>query len=126
MPILTAQVAALQVFRFKAPKSTMYEIHGIFIDIVSAGNNSIGVLNYLVEDQITTKNAGVDFEGFLVAIEGDIQRSTNIIFPIPEITKFISVLTRSSSSFEAFVAINYKLKPATRTELLIEWFRKGR
>lgn len=125
MPILAVVIAeGFGPLVFKAPIRTMYKIHSFYGIINFAGNNSVRILNYAVEDDFVI---GAQNEGLIFAIEADSGNiSALFVLPVPEITKWITIHRSSGTAFTGTVFMNYELVKATRTELLIEWFRKGR
>ena len=127
MAILSGFVTETSPVRMKAPSGSMYEIHSIFLDTNDVVNNAISIYNYLMEDEITVVDPNTTGEGLLMSIECDVQRSVNFVLPIPEKTKYITAIARSvTAGLFAHFAINYQLVTATKLELLMEWFRKGR
>jgi len=110
--------------RRKAPYRTMYKIYSIYGTIVSAANNTMKVVDYGVEDEVVT--LGDVNEGVIFEMETSVIHSTNFVIPFPIISKFLTFGTRLTTAFSGRILVNYELINATRTQLLIEWFRKGR
>lgn len=113
-------------FTFKAPKGTMYKIWDVHSTIFAGGANAIGVLNFLselIEDVWNVDDTGGLIAVFDTAITGSTQ---DFQFTTGEKSKFITIAKDGSSAFAASIIIHYELISASKTELIIEWFRKGR
>ncbi len=112
--------------RFKAPRHKMYRVHNIMFTTLVGGNNALSIIPYLLEDGINVYNPSLSSDLLAVfdtAIAGN-HHSAHL--PEPEDTKFITIARTSSTTFNAFVVINYELIKASKPDLIWEWFRKGR
>lgn len=113
------------IHRFKAPIRHMYEIHSIYGSIFSGGSNFVSIVDYLLEDEVTSIPNTVDTIALITSNIAGTQFQFNL--PVPAKTKFISVGPGNDSTvFSTHIYINYELIKASKTELLMEWFRKGR
>lgn len=114
--------------KFKAPKGFMYNIFDIHFSVTLAGSNIVGVLNYLLEDEVDQDDWNVaNAEGVLAIIATNIAgQAEDFNFTKGEMTKFISIAANTSTVFACFIIIHFELVKASKTELILEWFRKGR
>lgn len=124
--ILSVNMNQEDIFRIKAPTGLMFKIHSMYATTITPGDNGILVINESLEEQVTTIGNAAIRSGVIFEMEADVSQNAYFGLPVPEITKFISIATRTSTAFAVDVFINYEFKKATKTELLIEWFRKGR
>lgn len=111
--------------RYKAPKNHMYRVTDIHGSVISNGNNQgVWVIPYLVEPERIAFNPQGEFLAFIVChIAG---QSIDFEFMNAENTKFISLVRRLDANFECAIVIHYELIKASKKELILEWFRKGR
>ena len=111
--------------RYKAPRGFMYEIFTMYGAIDTANGNSVAILDYLVEDEVSFISNLSHLIGLIDTLVAGNHFNFTLLAPIK--TKFISISASfTSPSFIVNLFINYKLVKASRTELLLEWFRKGR
>ncbi len=112
---------------FKAPKGKMYAISDIHGTVNLAGDNLVSVFDYLKEDLSADVGPSLSDEGVLANFATNIAGNhIDFNFMIPQTCKFISIGSESATAFEAILIIAYELITASRTQLLIEWLRKGR
>lgn len=117
---------ASSVFKYRAPRNFMYLIHSVHLTVLTAGNNRVIVIDELAEDEVTTLSVGRS-SGIIFVGETDIAGLLpDITFSVPLPSKFISIGRELATTFSAFIIIDYELIEASKTELIIEWFRKGR
>lgn len=110
---------------FKAPKGFMYEIFDIHFSILVGGSNGIGVVPYQLEDEVVFLSTTTsEFLAFMPTdIAGNI---ADFAFTKGEKTKYITIAIQDSTAIGVIIIIHYELTHASRTELILEWFRKGR
>lgn len=112
--------------RFKAPRGFMYEIWDIHFMVFTAGAGILTIVNYLLEDEVTTISVRRS-EGILASFSSTIAgQAEDFTFTKGEKTKFITGARDGSNTMGVIAIIHYELIKASRTELLLEWFRKGR
>jgi len=112
---------------FKATKGFMYEITDIIFSVITPVNNRVYVIPYNVEDRASTDLGPTDINEFLAMCEVNIERIQSYHFTEPAVTKFISMAQAASgNAFICAVSVIGKLKKASTTELIMEWFRHGR
>lgn len=110
----------------KAPKGTMYKIFSVTCGVISNGNNAVIIVPYAMEDEATTLDvtAANAWAVFPTDTVGFFHLAN---FQLGEQTKWFSVAPSNDvTSFQAVVIFHGELVKASRQELLIEWFRKGR
>lgn len=109
---------------FKAPKNEIYMIRSITIIPVTIAANRVLVFDRHTEEEPASISESVDtifFANMALSV------ITQIYYEEPVITKFIGInAVNESTPFDARIIINYSTRRATKTELIIEWFRKGR
>lgn len=111
-------------FRYKAPRHFMYIIEDIHWSGMGAAGNRVLVFDYALEDEVTTVNIATKHP--IAFFDTTLRASQDVEFTTPLKTKFISIALDSGVAFQGFLIIAGNLVQVSKTELLIEWFRKGR
>ena len=114
--------------RFKAPHGFMYEITDIHFSVLAAVNNRVYVIGYDIEEKGTSTDiAASDVADFIAIMETEAIRQQSFHFSVAEKVKYLLLAQAASgNAFECSVVIVGRLTKASKTELLMEWFRKGR
>lgn len=113
--------------RLKAPKNTMFLVSDIHGSVLSSGANTVSVINELLEDELEIIQADTRQSGMIAAFSTAIAGNhVDFNFMTPQKSKFLTVARSSSTAFNAIIIIVYELIKATKPELIVEWFRKGR
>jgi len=119
--LITQQVGSGQSGRtWKAPKNMMFLINNIYFSPAVSENIDYWIVDYVIEDgvQVNPRNwIAVGNSSILGSIQ-------HYHYTKPVETKYLSFVTDGNLQ-SVFITIDYSLKPASMTELLIEWFRKG-
>lgn len=122
MKLMSEFLTSQGIRRFKAPKGLQYLITGIYLAVFEATTGNAYVLDYLVEDEITV---------VLVITEQNVLSmiSTNVIDNsfidnLNHKTKYLTLGTVGNANC-LFVVFG-ELIHLSKTEAIIEWFRKGR
>lgn len=109
--------------QFKAPKGMMYRLHSFHATNFSSVANQLFVLDEGLDEPPTSLGFG---RPFLALIDLNIDG----LFVYGEFdnhkTKFLSMGPLTIAQINSCIQIYGELVIASRTELLIEWFRKGR
>lgn len=109
------------VERYKAPIFTMFKIDSIFFNNLSAvSGQSIKVMNRRVDNETRLPHVGDVIAKFSVATTDRSQQITNI----DEKSKWLTIGTDGANPIVCDVFIYGDIVPATKRELIIEWFRK--
>lgn len=112
------------VIRRKAPPNMMYQV-----DAVSFSNKTAiaAAFGYVVDRWFPSNigdTVGTDVNNILAAM--DLTGTGNfMVNNIDHKTKFISVAKTDAATSNLSVSIYGKIIPASRIQLIIEWFRKG-
>jgi len=109
--------------RFKAPRHLMYLIDSVIFVITSANANRIVISDRLVDDQATTVN---ELDGFVMFNPVNTNVNNVQYTNLNVKTKFLTIGMHTTIGATVFVYIFGEYFKASRTDLLIEWFRKGR
>lgn len=110
----------------KAPTNMMYKIFGISVHSNTIGSQAISVLDMLLEDEVTVFDPFARTAGIIFIHEFDEANSFVRYYEKGIETKFLSFITRVTNMQGITIIIDYELKRATKSELILEWFRKGR
>ena len=110
--------------RYKAPVNTMYNITGINFSNFLSVSAELFVYDYLLEDDITDDDSGSS--NFIATFNTAIAGTSHFIDSINHKTKFITIGKNTGTSIACQVQIYGDIVPVSKTDLLIEWFRKGR
>lgn len=108
--------------RLKAPQGMMFVIQSIHV--ANAGSdvaNNLFVLDYLVEDQVGQITPSDWISSVRLLTTGH----NEFVNDLHHQCKYISILTDANVP-NCRVTIHGRLINASRTQLLIEWYRKGR
>jgi len=111
--------------KFKAPRGTMYKVSSVvFLSLVALSAFVFCISRSLSTtqgnpDQVLNSQGDV-FAGHDMTIAGVSFECTGI----DEIMKTISISKTSTGACEVKIIIYGEIIPATRRELIIEWFRK--
>lgn len=107
---------------FKAPKNHMYFVENVSFVNSQADDFFIFVFDEMLEDVVDITSRRSPIAVFEAAISG-----TNFhVTGINHKTKYLTVNKSNANSVNIFVLIYGELIKASRSELLMEWFRKGR
>ncbi len=108
--------------RYKAPRGMMYIINIIHVSVATTATNTFGVVDHAIdqEDQNSIANGNFIFSIDTGSAINDSLENLKIK------TKFFTIGFFGSNAAAVRVAIFGELVTVSRTELLIEWFRKGR
>lgn len=111
-----------QALNFKAPKNMMYKISGINFSNDSPVGGQIRIFDEQTEDNVdfTSKT------GFIASFGISVDGNSHFIDNIDHTTKFISILKNVAATVNVDIQIYGDLVKASKTDLIIEWFRKGR
>jgi len=112
------------ILRFKAPRGLQYFIESISMVNQTAINNIlVMVIDFLAEDEQTDSfNRSSPSIANMITTIGGLHTFIN---SINHKTKFISIGKNSTAGVTTFINIYGKLIPISRTDTLLEWFRKG-
>lgn len=111
--------------RIKAPKGKIFEIDTIYFNNgMAVAGGLVFVLDYVVEEEITDAYSSVS--EFLAAFSTDIAGSFMSIPDVKHRTKYLTITKAGTGGVVSHIAIYGELVKAPRTELIFEWFRKGR
>ncbi len=108
---------------FKAPLNTMFLIKAYSITSAStAADQFIGLTRAVEElDQILSNN-----EDYFLEVDLQINGLTHFVTDIDEKAKFITLGPKIGASITSGVQIYGEFIKASTSELIWEWFRKGR
>lgn len=108
---------------YKAPIRMMYFIETITVAVIGT------IVGYIVvQDTLNERFADtlVGQRDIIAAFSGGSLDDQPTVSGINHKSKFLSVGKTSSAAMDARILIYGELVPATTTELILEWFRKGR
>lgn len=121
---ISEHVSQSSNLRFKALKNHIYHIKEITYTPVVVGNNRFFVFDYLQEEPPATFDETTTHPIFFV--NANLTLIQRISYPEPIITKFISLnANNQGTAAQGRFIINYTQEKASKTELLMEWFRGG-
>lgn len=113
------------LLRFKAPKGLQYKISGIcFSNINVVAGVVVFVVDYLAEDELT--DSMIRTVPNIAAWNSALSSSGIFINNMDHKTKFITIAKNSTAPVRTIINIYGDLVPISRTEAILEWFRKGR
>lgn len=117
-----------QIHRFKAPVGMMYEITDIMGVVQNGGVNVAWVLPFELEDERGNFDPGDSgFDAIAAVAANDLVAAPHYFhYSTPVKTKWITMARRSNTAFKVLFFINYSLITVSKTDLILEWFRKGR
>lgn len=110
---------------WKAPRGTMWKVDSLSIVVSDSSTASLVIVDYAFEDNVdpgSVSLAGIDALIFVTANALTQYRLTKMDHK----AKFLSVLINTLVSTNFHVAIYGEIVSASRTDLILEWFRKGR
>ncbi len=123
--LLIAEEFLDDILRFKAPRGQQYFVTAIaMVNLLAVNNVFSFVIDFLSEDQQT--DSLIRSAPFLAGIVTTVSGHNIVIQDINHKTKFLTIGKNSTTAVRVFVSIYGKLIPISRTDALIEWFRKGR
>lgn len=123
MPLLFAGNLTDAVIRYKAPRNMMFNVESVACSVSTAlATNYVIVTTRWLEDEIVDSTTLADV---IAAFASDLQENFEII-NINETAKYLSIGKTNAGSIDAMVLIYGTIKRATKMDLLIEWFRRGR
>lgn len=106
---------------YRAPRGKLYFIKEIFVSVTVFGNSNLFIVDEEKEEQVFSDHGSP-------LITADL--NTAIPFynfnNIDHKTKYISLVLSASSSADFWVGIYGELISASTSELIWEWFKKGR
>ena len=110
------------VLNYKAHKGMLYFIEGILFSNDSGVGGQIRIYDEIIEDapDVTTR------AGFMACFSPSTDGSNLFVGNINHKTKYISILKNVVATVNVDIVIYGELIKASKTDLLIEWFRKGR
>lgn len=110
---------------FKAPTGKMFVIWDIHFSVLSSGDNSMAIIPYAMDGGVAVH--GLTSTEILSLMPMDIAgQAEDFSFTNGERTKMFSVTRQNANAFIGYVIIHYDLVGASKIDLLMEWFRKGR
>ena len=109
----------------KAPSGFQYLIEGIFISILDAGNSNAVILDYITEDEVSFLGTVTNIHALLIVPTDNVNAGVHMT-GINHKTKFLTIALSDSAATVVWVGIYGELITISRTEAIIEWFRKGR
>ncbi len=121
--LLISELFVDDVIHHKAPSGLQYFIQSVNFMAGSGVLASILILDYLVEDEITDIHTTREV---LCSYSPEISGTNHQIVDINHKTKYISITKDLAASVAVAINIYGKLVPLTRTDAILEFFRKGR
>ena len=125
--LLITQRLTDDFFRFKAPKGKMYLIESMNFNNRDSTLNTILIFDEwleedagAVDDNTTRRSQIASF--YVIAIDG----SNHSISGIDHECKYITIAKTQATSVDVLIEIYGKFTIASKTDLILEWFRKGR
>ena len=126
MPIISEQFQTQNLFpyiKFKAPTGFLYEVHSIYGSIYTSASNQIGVLARAVEEPDDFSMAS---NPMLFSIDAGVIHTGFVQFPVPEQTKYLTIVSDNDTVCGVHIVINYKLVKATIADQIWEFVRRGK
>lgn len=111
------------IVRFKAPQHKMYHVSSIAASNLSAVVDHVHIFSESLEaeDDLDATLRISPFATFTSSAIGNFQ-----IQGIDDIMKYISIGKSNAASVNMWINIYGELKKATKKQLIMEWFMKGR
>ncbi len=109
---------------FRAPVGMLYNINSIFVNLLVIGGGAMYILDRGVEDPLQN----VFPTSPLVQVELSTTTANYVFLDVDHDTKYISVVfdNFSPGAGSYWVGIYGNLIKASKSELIWQWFRKGR
>lgn len=111
------------ILKFKAPRGMMYFVEGINFATVQADGIYITVHPFAID---ATFNIDVSTRQAIASFSASIAGTNHFIGGINEKSKFLSIAKASVQTVDVSIEIYGELVKASRTELIMEWFRRGK
>lgn len=113
------------VIRRKAPPNQMYNITGLsFANKTALASAFVYVVDRWFPSNITD-NVGVGVNNVLGAMDLTTPGQNFSISGIDHKTKFVSIAKTDAGACNVVVSVYGEIIPASKIQLIIEWFRKG-
>lgn len=111
------------VKRYKAPHHMMYELKILNLTIAretASQGDFLLFLDYLLEDEVTEASGTQSFHYQQIAA------NETVSIPLDIRTKFVSVIDTTASNYSVGFVLYGDIIKVSKTDLILEWFRKGR
>lgn len=124
MLLLSRQIGPTDLISsIKAPRNTLYSIDEICWVCHASAENRVFIFDRALEERPTDIN--INNAQDAIAMFDGAEGTSQFTFKDPLVAKFITVGLDNANNIAGYLTIFGTLKPASKTELLWQWFTRG-